>query len=221
MLRSFSTARVDEQEQGRSVLLSRMAALDDQVQPWRLAPAGAQLQKLRSLSAQQAIVPLQRVSSTLEEHVSNVKRNSQLLLTTAQTALQNGLGADDLQLLKRLGASSDTSTRSPPAMRRVASDTNFLQHTPGRLRLQRPPTTAQQQQGLTREQQQRQADAWDWLSALNSTLNQARAAQQSRFQLTRTGLEEQVRCGSECCEMGACCGCLSLSYRQNWCLGRL
>ena len=49
-----------------------------------------------------------------------------------------------------------------------------------------------QEQQLTREQQQRQADAWDWLSALNTTLNQARTVQQTRFSLPRTGLEEQV-----------------------------
>lgn len=158
---------------------------DDPVQPaWRLTPAA---QKLRSLSSQGALVPLTRVSSTIED----LTKNGQLLLTTAQTALQNagaGLAADEWQLLKRAGE----PRRAAPTMRRVASDTNFAQHVPGRLRLQRPPAAAPQQQPLTREQQQRQADAWDWLSALNSTLNQARAAQQSRFQLTRTGLEEQV-----------------------------
>ena len=149
---------------------------------WRLQPAALQ-QRL----SQTAIVPLTRAGlSTIED----VKKNGQLLLTSAQTALQkqkNGF-SEDWQLLKRVGTPAEARRSAKGSMRRVASDTNFQRA--HHLRLQRPPGGSP----LSREQeQQRQADAWDWLTALNSTLNQARAAQQSKFERTRTGLEQQVR----------------------------
>ena len=170
-----------------------LMAGDEPQQPaaWpRLQPASAHLQSLhKSLSSRNAIVPLKRVSNTLDD----VKKNGQQLLVTAQTALQNGLN-DDWALLKRVGTPADARrTSSAAPMRRVASDTNFQR--PGRLLVQRAPAStalAAAPTALTREQQ-RQADAWDWLSALNTTLNQARAAQQSKFTLPSKGqLEEQV-----------------------------
>ena len=170
-----------------------LMAGDEPQQPaaWpRLQPASAHLQSLhKSLSSRSAIVPLKRVSNTLDD----VKKNGQQLLVTAQTALQNGLN-DDWALLKRVGTPADARrTSSAAPMRRVASDTNFQR--PGRLLVQRASAStalAAAPMALTREQQ-RQADAWDWLSALNTTLNQARAAQQSKFTLPSKGqLEEQV-----------------------------
>jgi hypothetical protein len=170
-----------------------LMAGDEPQQPaaWpRLQPASAHLQSLhKSLSSRNAIVPLKRVSNTLDD----VKKNGQQLLVTAQTALQNGLN-DDWALLKRVGTPADARrTSSAAPMRRVASDTNFQR--PGCLLVQRAPAStalAAAPTALTREQQ-RQADAWDWLSALNTTLNQARAAQQSKFTLPSKGqLEEQV-----------------------------
>jgi hypothetical protein len=161
-----------------------MPADDPDRSGWRLAaPAG--LQKLRTLSSSQALVPLARVSSTLEE----VKANG----LAAVQKMQSGLDSD-FALLRRVGTPSE-ARRGPGGMRRVASDTNFARRTPAPHLLQRPPAAAAgapQPPRLTAAQQ-RQADAWDWLSALNSTLNQARAAQQQRFALSRAGLEEQVR----------------------------
>lgn len=140
-------------------------------------------------------MPLTRVSSTLED----VKKNAGAIVAAAQTTLAPL--ADDLQLLKRVG-----EPRS--GMRRVHSETNFARPA-ARLRLQRPPadgfgaaepSSPQIQPRRLSRDQQRQADAWDWLNALNTTLNQARAAQQNRFQMSRAGLEEQVRC---CCTCAA------------------
>ena len=196
-----------------------MAGDEPQQQPaaWpRLQPASAHLQSLhKSLASRSAIVPLKRVSNTIEE----VKKNGQQLLVTAQTALQNGLN-DDWALLKRVGTPADARrTTSAASMRRVASDTNFQR--PGRLVLQRSPATAVAAASgpLTREQQ-RQADAWDWLSALNTTLNQARAAQQSKFTLpTKVQLEEQVRCprGRHARTPAVCCYLpLVLEHSRLW-----
>ncbi len=178
-----------------------------QAAAWRLpGPQGLGSLKasLASSSAQTSIVPpaaLTRVSSQLSEQAEVVKRNSQLLLTSAtqkaQTALKEAGLSDDWALLKRVGT-TDRRVAAGPTMRRVASDTNF-QRSHGRLMLQPPPAagtmvpagspTAQQQ---LNGEQQRAADAWNWLSALNNSLSQARAGQQSKFALSRAGLEEQV-----------------------------
>lgn len=165
------------------------------VAAWRLPAAGAHLTQLkRSLGSSQAIVPhaLNRVSTTLEDVRKDVQKNGQQLLTSAQTALTGLQGSEDWALLRRVGTPADARRAS---MRRVASDTNF-HRSRGRLLLQRPPAPAagREQRSLSGEDQ-RQADAWTWLAALNSSLNQARAAQQSKFALSRAGLEEQVREG--------------------------
>lgn len=179
-----------------------------QAAAWRLPgpPQGLQSLKASLGTSQTAIVPpaaLTKVSSHLSEHAEVVRKNSQLLLTSAtqkaQTALKEAGLSDDWALLKRVGTTTDRRVAAGPAMRRVASDTNF-QRSHGRLLLQRPPAattmvpggspTAQQQ--LSSEQQ-RAADAWNWLSALNNSLSHARAGQQSKFALSRAGLEEQVR----------------------------
>ncbi len=173
-----------------------MSSHGDDGQPlWRPPPTLRTLHKSLSSSltssSQQALVPLTRVSNTLED----VKKNAGAIVAAAQTTLAPL--ADDLQLLKRVG-----EPRS--GMRRVQSESNFARPA-ARLRLQRPPAAGfgpaapsspqarPPPQQLSRDQQ-RQVDAWDWLNALNTTLNQARAAQQNRFQLSRAGLEEQVRC---------------------------
>lgn len=179
-----------------------------QAAAWRLPgpPQGLQSLKASLGTSQTAIVPpaaLTKVSSHFSEHAEVVRKNSQLLLTSAtqkaQTALKEAGLSDDWALLKRVGTTTDRRVAAGPALRRVASDTNF-QRSHGRLLLQRPPAattmvpggspTAQQQ--LSSEQQ-RAADAWNWLSALNNSLSQARAGQQSKFALSRAGLEEQVR----------------------------
>lgn len=188
------------------LLPATMSSHGDDGQPlWRPPPTLRTLHKSLSSSltssSQQALVPLGRVSSTLED----VKKNAGAIVAAAQTTLAPL--ADDLQLLKRVG-----EPRS--GMRRVHSESNFARPA-ARLRLQRPPAAGfgpaepsspqAQPQQLSRDQQ-RQVDAWDWLNALNSTLNQARAAQQSRFQLSRAGLEEQVRR----------CPCYAASLQQPW-----
>lgn len=113
--------------------------------------------------------------------------------TPSPLSLQNGLESD-LALLRTVGTPAEPR-RSPGGMRRVASDTNFSRPTPARHLLQRPPIFAggAASRGQLTAAQQRQVDAWDWLSVLNTTLNQARAAQQQRFAMSRAGLEEQVR----------------------------
>lgn len=191
-----------------------MAQGDQQqsVAAWRLPQPSAHLTQLkRSLGSSQAIV---RVSTTLEDMKNDVQKNGQQLLTSAQTALNGLQASEDWALVKRVGTPADVR-RVASSMRRVASDTNFqVTPTRARLMLQRPPAAATGGSGsavaqpLTGEQQ-RQADAWNWLATLNTTLNQARAAQQSKFALSRVGLEEQVWMlgGWVCCIrawLGAC-----------------
>ena len=177
------------------------------VAAWRLpGPQGLQSLKASLGSSQTAIAPpaaLTRVSSQLSEQAEVVRRNSQLLLTSAtqkaQSALKEAGLSDDWALLKRVGTTTDRRAAAGPAMRRVSSDTNF-QRSHGRLLLQRPPAAPTMAQGGSPSapqqlsgEQQRAADAWNWLSALNSSLSQAKAGQQSKFALSRAGLEEQVR----------------------------
>jgi hypothetical protein len=180
------------------------------------------LGKLAHSLSKDNLQSLHRVSSTLND----VKKNGEMLMLTASQVTQvhrlkssfteasTRLAdqASDWALIKRV----DTMERKRPAlrsgMRRSVSDNDFRS-----LRVPRVVTQAAQQLGSP------ESDNWDLLSALNSTLNQARAVNRPVFSLPKPGtLEEQVggwgcyllSCGTEvlgclhCCMMllrgGAC-----------------
>lgn len=143
-----------------------------------------------------ALAPLQqRVTTTLQD----VRKNGETLMLTAQTHIQrlggplgeggSGRMADDWALLRRVGTAE---TKRSVGMRRSASDTNFQQRARGAVRL--PRRAARLIQEAAGEQGQ-DGESWSWLSSLNNTLNQARAASRPKFQLpvTTAALESQAR----------------------------
>lgn len=162
--------------------------------PWA-APGLQQL--ARSLSKDN----LQRVSSSIHD----IKRQGDVLMLTATAATADraasrlkagiseassrlqqlpglpGSPADDWSLLKRAGAPKAAARRV--GMRRSASDNGL------RARLPRAGSAAPRPlAGPTAEEQ-----SWDLLTALNNTLNQARAGGPVLSLPTRRSFEEQVR----------------------------
>lgn len=136
-----------------------------------------QFQKLaRSISSKDnmALIPLQRVSTTLQD----VKRNGETLMLTLKKNLKDASSSADDSMLGRLGKMDAVR----PRFRKSASETNIFKPKPFRMLSSPKRPTAEG------------AESFDWLSAFNDTINQARESTRPKFQLpSRSSLEHQVR----------------------------
>jgi len=137
-----------------------------------------QLKKLaRSISKDNVkLLPLQRVSTTLQD----VKRNGETIMLTAQTHIQKlkEASVDDSSISLRLSKSD----KVPPKIRKSASEANLVK--PRRFRALSIPKSPSPQG----------TDGFNWLSAFNESINQARESTRPKFQLpSRSSLEVQVR----------------------------